>query len=257
MRAIYETPEDKERERAAVAAFAARYGLDTVELPPRYPVDFAVVREGDGGLDEVTAFGEVKIRSNPADRYPTAILGAAKWAEAITLAERTGCKLILLYGWDSGKDIRWVELTKLTNPPRIAPGGRTDRGDNQDEEPVVHIPVELFRHVSSSAPERYPAPASATASATATASAAAHPSAKPAIYSPDRVSAFPAHLKTMEEKLQHAKDIASQGGDVGIMFGELGGDYSARLRIFVQGLPEDIRRKTIFGRSNPPTSKRS
>jgi hypothetical protein len=251
MRTLYETPQDKERERAAVAAFAARYGLDTVELPPRYPVDFAVVRGGDGGLDEVTAFGEVKIRSNPADRYPTAILGASKWAEAVTLAERTGCKLILLYGWDMGQDLRWVELTQLTNPPRIAPGGRTDRDDDQDEEPVVHIPVELFRHVSESAPERYPAPASAPASATA------HPSAKPAIYQADRISAFPSHLKTPEEKLQHAKDIAFQGGDVGIMFGELGGDYGSRLRIFVQGLPEHIRRKTIFGRSNPPTSKRS
>ena len=230
MRPIYETPGDRAREAAVVDAFASHYSLETIKLPARYPLDFAVLRDsGDGNV--ITAFGEVKIRTHSFGAFPTVILSVAKWSEGMALVERTGTRLLLLVGWDSGSDVRWVDLTTLTGPPRIAPGGRQDRGDSDDAEPVVHIPIHVFRSVCVIA--RAEAPEAA----------------------PEQPE--PQDNRTQEELLASAKRMAMAGQDFGKLVARLDPGSGARLKAFVQSLPTEIRLKTIYGRSNPPAASKT
>lgn len=225
MRPTYETPGDRAREAAVVEAFARHYGIRTIKSPARYPVDFCVVRE-ESGTEVVTAFGEVKIRTNAIDTYPTFILSVGKWVEGMALAERTATRLLLVVGWDGGSDVRWVDLTALTGPPRIAPGGRRDRNDADDEEPVIHLPTHVFRQIPAPAPDPEPAPEQ-----------------------PETQD-----NRTQEELLASAKRLAFSGQDFGKLIPRLDPSSSARLKAFVQGLPTEIRVQTIYGRSNPPAS---
>jgi len=226
MRPIYETPGDRAREAAVVAAFASHYSLQTIKLPARYPLDFAVVRPAsdEDGTEMVTAFGEVKVRTHAFGAYPTAMLSLSKWADGMALVERTGTRFILLIGWSLGEDVRWVDLTTLTGPPRIAPGGRQDRDDAQDQDAVVHIPLHVFRQIPGTR--------------------------KP---EPDATPEPPDYDKLLAE----AKRMAFAGEDVGKLVGKLGPEHAARLKAFVQSLPTEIRLKTIYGRSNPPTASKT
>jgi hypothetical protein len=228
MRPTYETPGDRAREAAVVDAFASHYSLETIKLPARYPLDFGVLRDSEDGK-VITAFGEVKVRTHSFGAFPTVILSVAKWAEGMALVERTGTRFLLVVGWDSGSDVRWVDLTTLTGPPRIAPGGRQDRGDSDDSEPVVHIPIHVFRRVCVIA-RTEPAPEAAPEQ-------------------PDD--------RTQEELLATAKRMAMAGKDFGKLVARLDPGSGARLKAFVQSLPTEIRIKTIYGRSNPPAASKT
>lgn len=137
MRPEYETSSDRDREEAVARAFGGRHGVRLARLPPRYSVDRAIIRDG-----VVSGWAEIKVRTTPASQYPSAHIGAAKLAECLTLAHRTGLPLILIYGWSGGADVRWH---RVDGPYTIEMGGRRDRGDWQDQEPMVAIPVEEFR----------------------------------------------------------------------------------------------------------------
>jgi hypothetical protein len=229
MRPIYETPGDRAREAAVVEAFASHYSLETIKLPPRYPLDFAVVRPAsdEDGTEMITAFGEVKVRTHAFGAYPTAMLSLSKWADGMALVERTGTRFILLIGWSLGEDVRWVDLTTLTGPPRIAPGGRQDRDDAQDQDAVVHIPLHVFRQIPGT---RKPEP-----------EAAPEP--------PDN--------RTQEELLASAKRMAFAGQEFGKLVARLDPNSAARLKAFVQSLPTEVRLQTIYGRSNPPAASKT
>lgn len=228
MRPAYETPVDRAREAAVVEAFASHYSLQTIKLPARYPLDFAVLRDSEDGK-AITAFGEVKVRTHACGAFPTVILSVAKWSEGMALVERTGTRFLLLVGWDSGSDIRWVDLTTLAGPPRIAPGGRQDREDSDDAEPVIHIPIHVFRQVC--------------------VIMRTEPS--------QEASPEPQDDRTQEELLASAKRMAFAGQDFGKLVARLDPNSSARLKAFVQSLPTEIRLKTIYGRSNPPAASKT
>jgi hypothetical protein len=137
MRPEYETSSDRDREDAVARAFGALHGVRLARLPPRYPVDRAIIRDG-----VVSGWAEIKVRTTPASQYLSAHIGVTKVADALNLSHRTGLPLILIYGWSGGADVRWH---RVDGPYPIEMGGRRDRGDWQDQEPMVAIPVEEFR----------------------------------------------------------------------------------------------------------------
>lgn len=137
-RPIYETDADRDRELATITAVADRLGLEVKTMPRRYPVDFMLTK-GKGAR----YFAEVKCRKCERQTYPTFMLGLAKYIGMITLQEQTGVPTIIVVGW---KDL--IGMLRLPVPNlRIEVGGRTDRGDAQDVEPVVQIPTDLFQRV--------------------------------------------------------------------------------------------------------------
>lgn len=136
MRPIYETPADALVERATIDRFCKWVKAVAVKLPRSYSVDWALVR-GAG----VVAWAETKRRRNRREDYPTLMLSLNKVREGVALAADTGSKFIVVVEWDDC--VGWIEpdLAALS----VGIGGRKDRNDPADMEPVVHIPTGSFR----------------------------------------------------------------------------------------------------------------
>lgn len=133
-RPLYETEFDRENELAVAKAVGARYGWEARKLPSRYALDFALV-EGA----EVRFWLEVKCRRNARAAYPTYMLSLSKVFALLELQERTSIR--------SGVAVSWTDclgVLPLPSPYRVSIGGRTDRGDAQDVEPVALFDVGLF-----------------------------------------------------------------------------------------------------------------
>jgi len=97
------------------------------------------VCDGDGKA--ITAFCEFKRRHVQMDKYPTLILSLRKYKQLVS------------YSWcEDGAYlfVRWNDKDGVHRIPSkaieydIEWGGRIDRGDWQDNEPVVHIPISDF-----------------------------------------------------------------------------------------------------------------
>jgi len=137
MRELYESGHDRTKETAAVERFIHHFGggADYVKLPIQYKLDFAIVRDG-----RVTSFIEVKCRKNIISAYPTYIISLSKMVAA-TQYKTAGISCILLVQWTD--QMGWVQIPDNRWVTKV--GGRKDRGDWQDVEPVVHIPIKEFK----------------------------------------------------------------------------------------------------------------
>src|SRR5690606_34328492 len=128
----YETPADLAGERAIAELVEQEWKAQLQKLPEQYKLDYAAYRDG-----ELVAWLEIKCRSHAADAYPTLILSVAKWHAGVALAVTTGHPFILVANFvDGAKFVRYSRGKVLD--VRYGPGGRTDRGDAQDREPVIH-----------------------------------------------------------------------------------------------------------------------
>lgn len=136
VRRTYESERDREREQAVALAAFGPLGLTVAKLPLAYEVDFAVMRG-----ERVVGVAEVKVRSRA---YETVLLSLRK-VQALERHARCGLIAWLLVAVPEGVyaqrvlpgerlDVRW--------------GGRADRGDWQDREPVVHLPMSVMRRVA-------------------------------------------------------------------------------------------------------------
>lgn len=117
---------------------AERRQLVVRKMPPRYPVDFALCDQ----QENVVGWAEVKCRTNPAQKYPTYMLSLAKYEGLVRLQLFTGLPAELVVAWTD-----FVGTLKVPALVRIGFGGRTDRGDDQDTEPVVLIPIRQFQMI--------------------------------------------------------------------------------------------------------------
>lgn len=137
-RPLYETENDRRREADAVRKIIGP--KDTVQkLPIRYGIDFVVFRD-----EKPYKWVEVKCRNNPRSQYDDLMISVAKIHEGIRLSQMTGVPFVLLVEWsDCIGSIRIYN----TDGMAISWGGRSDRNDPQDMEPVYHIPTAHFATV--------------------------------------------------------------------------------------------------------------
>lgn len=138
MRPTYETEGDKNREAKVIDSLCAVWECNATKLPKFYKQDWALTSVGG----TVRALVEVKCRTHPRERYPTLILSLEKWLALAMLSEHTNAKGILAVQFSDG--IFWM-VAKPQPQWRIAIGGRTDRNDPDDVEPVVHIPTNSLK----------------------------------------------------------------------------------------------------------------
>jgi len=64
-------------------------------------------------------------------------------------------------------------------------------------------------------------------------------------------------MKQQKEAFEKAKELAASGEDFSILVGIIDPEQRMRLRAYVLNLPEDVARKTIYGRvqlANLPTT---
>lgn len=135
MRQMYEAPDDLSREAQVAGRLSAAWGCESVKLPIQYRVDFAMLVD-----KEVKAWLEVKCRTT---HYSEMIMSAAKFIAGQQLAASTGRPFVVVFG--IGDQIYWRDCT--ADSPTVRLGGRTDRGDWQDVEPVVMLPLDKFHRL--------------------------------------------------------------------------------------------------------------
>lgn len=134
MRPYYENQRDLTNENLVATALKEK-GMDLVKMPVSYRLDFAMLRKG-----RVFGFAEVKTRNNRHDKYPTLMISLGKVMAARQLSEVTGTRSILLVKFLDG--LYWCDFA---SPFDLEIGGRTDRQDDADIEPVAHFPMKVFR----------------------------------------------------------------------------------------------------------------
>lgn len=136
-RPIYETAETLKAEEGTISRIASVWGVTFRKLPVQYRVDWALERDG-----RIVCWVESKKRKNLRTRYPSLMLSLSKVMHGLDLAKATGLPFVVV--------VEWVDALAYLRVERIPPlrfGGRADRGDWQDVEPVVDFPVEDFKIV--------------------------------------------------------------------------------------------------------------
>jgi hypothetical protein len=138
-RPIYEQEKDRQAqaEVAAYLCWLAR-GSKMFGAPALCPYDF-IIKSPSGGERIV----EVKRRYNRSDLYPTLIISKRKTDENIGAAKVRGCGYTMAVQWDDRLGV--VRPGKLPLAEYECIGGRTDRADRKDIEPVYAIPMECFQ----------------------------------------------------------------------------------------------------------------
>lgn len=139
MRPMYENDENRADEEATAKQVSEKWGCEYHKLPISYRIDYALIRHGI-----VMAFAEVKSRKNHTpDRYDDYLLSLAKYNALCEISRNVGTKSLLV--------IKWKDRVTFTTVPcegiRVKMGGRDDRGDDADIEPMVYIPMSNFTPV--------------------------------------------------------------------------------------------------------------
>jgi len=136
-RPIYETRQDRDNERDVALALSRAWGCEVRQLPRMYPCDLVAYRGG-----AAKALIEVKRRNITLGQYPTLHIGLGKIA-SLTNLQATGLQVFLVAALDDA--ILWH---RIRPPYPVVHGGRTDRGDSADQEPVCEIDFNDFTVIS-------------------------------------------------------------------------------------------------------------
>jgi hypothetical protein len=138
VRPIYERSEDRRAQGAVIHRFCEAYPCFPVEMPMLCGWDYELHKGG-----KVVALVEVKCRLCGWRKYPTYMISKRKVQHLVGDAACRDIAPILLVGWVNR--LGWVRLDRCTMTESI--GGREDRADPMDIEPVLHIPIESFKMV--------------------------------------------------------------------------------------------------------------
>ena len=136
-RPVYESDADRSNQATDVAKLERAFGQTAIA--PKDPfAAYDVVFDGQKRPCVV----EIKVRRNAREKYPTYMLSEKKY-NALCAIHAKGADALLAVQWtDALGTVRVpVEHTAGT-------GGRYDRGDSFDVEPVVHIPINSFTTVT-------------------------------------------------------------------------------------------------------------
>ena len=141
MRQAYETTKDQELEKNVITYACKIWNCEAVKTPKFYPLDWTLQQNR-----QIKGFVEVKYRKKS---YPTYLLSAHKWQAAINLSEMLNIPAILLICWPDENGNRIVIYTQMKRGTHssIVHGGRNDRNDDQDTEPMVEINLDNFKRL--------------------------------------------------------------------------------------------------------------
>lgn len=128
-RPLYERGRDLREEEKAIEILCRRGKLAAHKLPRRYEIDYLLLQRGG-----MYGWAEVKVRPG-VERYDSFMLSCAKVMAGRRLAEVFGGRFIVVV---RRTDDLMVLDALSHRPDYVAMGGRTDRGDDQDMEPVAH-----------------------------------------------------------------------------------------------------------------------
>jgi hypothetical protein len=145
MRPFYEQKEHRDSENAIAEEIANLKGLGHVKFPLGATVDRALV-DGEG---TVKALLEIKTRTTPIAKYPTYCCSEERMATYRLIAQRLKVPALLAVRWTDATgiiDVRRAPFLRL-----VEQGGRFDRNDPKDIEPMIHWAINAFWIVPSAA----------------------------------------------------------------------------------------------------------
>lgn len=128
-RPTYESEEDRANEQAVIDGIAGKFGLTSQKLPISYGLDYALYKK----WGQLSSFVEVKCRNNESTKYKTIMVSLLKVMKAKELSDATGARCLFVVEWTDR-----LGIFDLCKPDFIGWGGRVDRNDNDDMEPVAH-----------------------------------------------------------------------------------------------------------------------
>lgn len=138
-RPFYENSTDRANEESICLLIEEYFRVQCLKLPTRYIVDRALIRS-----NKIVAWAEIKDRGNTFRAYPDYTLSLHKVIYGIDLYQRTQTPFIVVVRW---KDfVGWMQVKKV--PEIITIGGRVDRNDKQDVEPMAHFPLDTFNKLT-------------------------------------------------------------------------------------------------------------
>lgn len=138
-RPIYENAASLTAEDGVIRALCGAWRCEAKKLPRSYGLDYLLLR---GGLAQAAC--EVKVRGR---RYDTLFLSLHKVAATLQFSH-VSLPSFLVVAWPDG--LYWRELS-FDAGAYLGFGGRTDRNDPADLEPVVHWPASSFRRIEATA----------------------------------------------------------------------------------------------------------
>ena len=137
IRPIYETEKDIKSEKDIASLLRETHKLNCFKMPISYRIDWAVL----SFMGKLQGFMELKVRNVSRNQYPTLMLSLGKCV--------TGCNLAQLTNTAFWVAVKWTDSFGICRviPPfeNVGIGGRMDRGDAADIEPVVYIPITDFK----------------------------------------------------------------------------------------------------------------
>jgi hypothetical protein len=133
-----ESQHDLENEMCAVRLLRTWKQVEAHKLPLKYICDFALYAGG-----RLAGFAEFKRRKVSVEKYPTVILSLHKAMVGTELAEVSGTKFLFVVQWDDA--FGYHVITRPFSSYKIQQGGTFHRCDQEDVEPVIHLPFTGFK----------------------------------------------------------------------------------------------------------------
>lgn len=134
-RPLYESNEDLKNEKIIAETISNVFGMKLKKLHKKFAIDFMAF---DLNGDNAVAVIEVKRRKNNHNKYSSVILSLTKFNRGIEFYQANDLAFIFVVQFDDGIFVYEYSPNDLL---MIVFGGRTDRNDEQDFEPVVQIPI--------------------------------------------------------------------------------------------------------------------
>lgn len=144
-RPVYQTAADLAAEEEAAKIIARLFKCELVKLPNFYPLDRAALR---GKV--ITAFIEIKRRHLKIDERTEVWLSLHKVGNARTLNLTSGKPCFVFFQFDDV--LAYADM--IGDYKDIRMGGRTDRDDPQDIEPLAIYSTKALRRVTGARGEK-------------------------------------------------------------------------------------------------------
>lgn len=141
-RPIYESQVDLTHENKMKTLLEAKWNCTLHKVPLKYQVDWMAMR----GKDPM-AFVEFKHRDKLSiDAYPRYMISLDKWMKAKQLCKEVEIPFIMVITFTEGTYYGVFAHNGL-HDVTYGFGGRYDRGDAQDVEPMIYLPLKKFMKI--------------------------------------------------------------------------------------------------------------
>ena len=108
MRPVYETQAHLQGEEGVAKKLEAWINnplATVVKTPPLAPYDYCIVKKG-----LISGVVEIKVRSNPSDKYPTYMISLEKVSQCTSHANIIGCPFYVVVQWTDKLEIQEAGL---------------------------------------------------------------------------------------------------------------------------------------------------